>query len=543
MNILPDKILVMADAETSAAISNSIKDIPGLEILEAPSEIKAFEMIYNHFFVLVIVDETLPHINISEIGTMLLSHKDTHDAPLLIITDKICPGKFLTDFKMLQIDYMIKPFDDRLMQAKINIFHDLFKQKTAVEQSVDELDKAYRKIIAQHDLVIKEAFSKKEINTHSTIAAHQMQQPLRNLQGNIYQLLRSKDTSLKNRSRLTSIKTAAERISQVTKNLLTFPVKSKKPDPENLAFSPVDQSYTVLYLVDSDEEFSIFFHFMKGVVKCDITHTKTLSQSIEAISNTRFDLIFIDHLLSDGTGFHLLSRLNRMRSDIPVVFTLNKQHMNEGPKALSKGAYSYFIKEEISSASILSIIYGTLQKAKISQEVEDAQNRIVMISRKDTLTKLYNRRCFEQALESETSKAKRYNTALSVLIIDFDHIKSVYENFGSDAGDTLLGTNAALIRTMVRNNDVICRYGQEEFGVVLPNTAINGARMLAERIRKKIADHEFIIDSNELKITVSIGIASYVSDTDTDDSALVKRALNALTSAMEKGNTIKAVIH
>ncbi|NOX32765.1 MAG: diguanylate cyclase [Deltaproteobacteria bacterium] len=543
MNIIPEKILVMAGPGSKSIISNCLKNISGLEILEAESENKAFELIYTHFFVLVIIDETLPGIDIYEIGTMLLSHRDTHNAPLLIITQAIKPGKFLTDFKALQIDYITKPFNEQLILAKIKIFYELFKQKNAVDQSIDELDKVYKKIVAQHELVIKEEFSRKEMENRSSIAASQMVQPLRSLQGNIYQLLRQSDITPKIKSNLTGIKTAVERISQITKKLSGLPEKPKIIFPENAAGPNTDPAYQILYVENSDEDFNIFNHFMKGVIKCNLTQAKTLEQGMEQIAGNRFDLIFIDLLLPDGTGFDLLSRLNRMRSDIPVIFTLDKSNISKGPETVSKGAYTYFIKEEISGSNMLSIIYGTLQKAKISQEVEDAQNRIVMISRKDYLTKLYNRRCFEQELTSETSKAKRYNIPLSILIVDFDNFKAVNETHGYDTGDAILTTSATLIQSMVRNNDVVCRYGGEEFGIVLSNTALNGARILAERIRKKIANHKFEKGSKVLKLTVSIGIASYVEKTDTDNFILVKKALDALTSATDHGgNKIKTFI-
>ncbi|MCK5695524.1 MAG: response regulator PleD [Desulfobacula sp.] len=544
MNIIQDKILVVATTEFKTIISNSLKDISGLKILEADSENKAFELIYNHFFVLVIIDETLPHIDMYKIGSMLLSHKKTHNAPLLIITDTIQPENFLTDFKALQIDYIVRPFDEQLIRAKIKIFFELFKQKNAVEQSIDELDKVYKKIVEQHELVMKEEFSRKEFVNISSIAANQMQQPLRSLQGNIYQLFRSRDLAPKFKTNLASIKTSTEKISQISKKLFTFLGKTKKILAQNASDLKADQAYRILYIETSDEDFSIFNHFIKGVIKCKLSQAKTLEQGLELIAGNKFDLIFTYHLLPDGTGFDLLSKLNRMRSDIPVIFTLDKPNGHKGPEAISKGAFTYFIKEEISSTNILSIIYGTLEKTKITREVEDAQNRIVMISQKDYLTKLFNRRCFEQELTSEISKAKRYKLPLSILILDFDKLGAINENHGYVTGDTILTTCAALIQSMVRNNDVVCRYGEEEFGIVLPNTALNGARMLTERIRKKIADYEFGKDSNVLKLTVSIGIVSYVPKTDTDFPALVKKALDALTSAMDQGgNRIKTFIN
>jgi len=544
MNIFQDKILVVANEESKTIIANSLKDIQGLKIVEADSENKIFELIYNHFFALVIIDETLSHIDIYKIGSMLLSHKKTHNAPLLIITHTINPGKFLTDFKALQIDYILKPFDEDLIRAKIKIFFELFKQKNAVAQSIDELDKVYKKIVDQHDLALKEELSKKELVNISSIAANQMQQPLQSLQGNIYQLLHSRDVTLKIKSNFASIKTAAERISQISKKLFAFPGRAKRALTQNASTMNDDQRYKILYVENSDEDFSIFNHFLKSVIKCEMAQAKTVEQGFELIADNKFDLIFIHHLLPDGTGFDLLLRFKPYAVGYPRDFYAEQPNVDKGPEAVAKGAFAYFIKEELSSGNILSIIYGTLQKAKITREVEDAQNRIVMISRKDYLTKLYNRRCFEEELESETSKARRYKTPLSVLIVDFDQFNTINENYGFDAGDTILATSAALIQSMVRNNDVVCRYGGEEFGIVLSNTALNGARILAERIRKKIADYEFKKDSTVLKLTVSIGIASYAPKIDDTYAVQVRNALDALTSAMDQGgNRVKTFIN
>ena len=535
MNIFQDELLVIAAAESKRIISNSLSDIPELKMIEADSESKAFELIYSHFFVLVILDETLPHIDKYKIGAMLLSHKKTHNPPLLIITDTIRPENFLLDFKALQIDYMLKPFDEQLIRAKLILFYDLFKQKNAVSQSIDELDKVYKKIVEQHELGIKEELSKKELANISSIAANQMLQPLQSLQGTIYQLLRTRDISPKTKSSLATMKTAVERLAQITKKMFAFPGKAKKILFDRMPGSTEDPLYKILYVENSDEDFSIINHLLKSVIKCRMVQAKTLEQGFDLIAGGRFDLIFIDPFLSDGTGFDLLTKLKQMRSDIPVVFALDKPHIDLGPKAVSKGAFTYFVKEEFSSGIILSIIHGTLRKARITREVEDAQNRIVMISRKDMLTKLFNRRCFEQELDSETSKAARYNIPLSILMMDFDQFDSITETHGYDMGDAVLTTSASIVQSMVRNNDVVCRYGGQEFGIVLPNTALTGARILAQRIKNEIAGHRFKNNTIPLTLTVSIGVASFVPETDRHFSTFVKKALDALANATEQG--------
>lgn len=277
---------------------------------------------------------------------------------------------------------------------------------------------------------------------------------------------------------------------------------------------------------------------MKGVINCELYQAKDLTQSLKLISQNRFDLIFIDYTQSQGSGFDLLSKLNRMRSDIPVIFTFDKPHIQKGPEAISKGAFAYLIKEELSGTHMVSIIHNTLEKAALTQEVEDAQSRIVMISKKDFLTKLYNRRCFEQELESEFSRAKRYHTDLSILLLDFDNFQTITDTYGYDTGDRILTTSATIIQSMVRNNDTVCRYGGEEFGIVLANTPLSGARILADRIRKKMAGYEFSTDTDQVEITVSIGIAAFDKKDDTAYAGLVRKGLNALSSATNQGGNV-----
>ncbi|MEN8212292.1 MAG: response regulator PleD [Thermodesulfobacteriota bacterium] len=543
MNIIENKILVMAKPESKTIIEKSLKNISDITIFEADSENKAFELIYKHIFILVIIDETLPNIDIYKIGTMLLSHKETYNAPLLIITDTIKPENFLKDFKKLQVDYIQKPFTGQFILAKLRIFFELFKQKNAVDQSIDELDKVYKKIIDQHELDMEKEDSKKELINISSIAANQMQQPLQNLQGNIYQLIHTKGISQKTKSSITSIKTSTERILQISKKLNTLPGKTNQALTKAALDLNADKAYKILYVENHDEDFNIFDQLIRSVLRCELIRAKTIEHGMELIADSRFDLIFITHILPDGEGFDMVAKLDHLHLDTPTVFTLNKANIHKGAKAIAKGAFAFFAKEDISSKNILSIIDLTLRKAMLTREVKDARNRIVLISRRDHLTKLFNRACFEQEIESETLRAKRYETELSILIVDFDKFKQINQIHGYNTGDVILTTSAALIQGMVRNSDIVCRYGGKEFGIILPNTGLNGAKILAQRIRKRIADHEFEKASKKIKLTVSLGIALYDPDRDTAFGLLVKKALNALTSAADEGgNQIRTLV-
>lgn len=104
----------------------------------------------------------------------------------------------------------------------------------------------------------------------------------------------------------------------------------------------------------------------------------------------------------------------------------------------------------------------------------------------DPLTKVYNRRYMDRRLDEEIARSKRYALELSVLMLDIDHFKRVNDTYGHQAGDVTLATLSSLIKTSLRDLDVVARYGGEEFLVICTNTAIPGATLVAERLRKLV---------------------------------------------------------
>ena len=150
----------------------------------------------------------------------------------------------------------------------------------------------------------------------------------------------------------------------------------------------------------------------------------------------------------------------------------------------------------------------------------------------DGLTKLFIHVYFQNKLEEEIKRANRYHTKLSLLMLDIDHFKKFNDTYGHQQGDNILVNTAALIKDSIRDVDVACRYGGEEFSVIMPETDHDGAFILAERLRKKIESHEFsnIKDNSILHVTVSIGISTFPFDAITKDE-LITKADQALYTA------------
>jgi diguanylate cyclase (GGDEF)-like protein/PAS domain S-box-containing protein len=152
----------------------------------------------------------------------------------------------------------------------------------------------------------------------------------------------------------------------------------------------------------------------------------------------------------------------------------------------------------------------------------------------DPLTDVYNRRYFYDSARAEFERSRRYQHPLSVILIDLDHFKRVNDTFGHLTGDYVLVEATKRMRQVVREVDLLARYGGEEFIVLLPETSQEGAALVAERLRQQIMDTLFFRGGNNVKVSISLGLASLDKDCP-DLDALLERADQALYAAKEAG--------
>ncbi len=164
------------------------------------------------------------------------------------------------------------------------------------------------------------------------------------------------------------------------------------------------------------------------------------------------------------------------------------------------------------------------------QELERMNVRLAVQSATDPLTGLKNRRAFQERLEAEVGRARRYGSPLSLLILDVDHFKSYNDAFGHPAGDEVLRKVATLLLGETRSADLVARYGGEEFVVLLPDTELEGALLLAERCRNAIET----ADWSRRGVTISVGVSTLTLDT-LDDGGLLEATDRALYEAKRDG--------
>lgn len=170
----------------------------------------------------------------------------------------------------------------------------------------------------------------------------------------------------------------------------------------------------------------------------------------------------------------------------------------------------------------------------IAVSLENA--RLFKLATVDGLTGLYVRRYFQIRLSEECARIRRHGGAVALLMTDIDHFKNFNDNYGHQQGDRVLKEMADVCRDAVRMGfDIPCRYGGEEFVIILPATDLRGAKEVAERVRRNAAAHPFGGQHEPLRVTLSIGIAAVDEDSLVEEAELVRRADEALYRAKETG--------
>jgi len=208
-----------------------------------------------------------------------------------------------------------------------------------------------------------------------------------------------------------------------------------------------------------------------------------------------------------------------------------------------------FVGEAINDVTIRALSYDYISKpinkdcliVRINSllKVKELHDKIDEVSTTDELTGLHNRKYLQERLDAEISRARRYKTPLSCLLFDIDFFKVVNDMYGYEWGDVLLRNLSDKLKQMIRKEDVLTRYGDEEFIVILPNTSEDNAFLFGERFRRDIEKMEFIPAGEEERhpITVSGGISTYpcLKNVEEDANTVIRYAEHALYNAKKRG--------
>lgn len=191
----------------------------------------------------------------------------------------------------------------------------------------------------------------------------------------------------------------------------------------------------------------------------------------------------------------------------------------------------------LSNEQMLLEMTDAKQKAeRLAAELQDANARLKELVYRDGLTGLYNHRFFQESLENELARAKRYQTSVSLIMFDVDHFKKVNDSHGHPAGDLVLMNISRAVSSAVRPSDIVARYGGEEFAVILPETSAAGAKVFAARLRRCVEGIATLVEGQLIYVTISAGTTTFSNSSgQVSKNILIETADRCLYAAKQSG--------
>lgn len=268
--------------------------------------------------------------------------------------------------------------------------------------------------------------------------------------------------------------------------------------------------------------------------------TDTGIKAMEILQQSSFDLIISDLRMPGMDGIALTKNIKAMGIDAPIIVITGFATIEHAVESMKAGAFD-FITKPFNFDQIKITVEKALETKRL-QKLAKEREFYKKLSNSDELTELANYRYFSETLQKETSRAKRYNRPLSLMMIDIDDFKSCNDTYGHPAGDMVLKQIALLIKKNTRGCDLVARYGGEEFSVILPETSEEEAHVVTERIRESI--DKFVFKTEDGKsignLSVTIGLSSIPKKAN-NKKELISTADSALYSGKASGKNCVVV--
>ncbi len=297
----------------------------------------------------------------------------------------------------------------------------------------------------------------------------------------------------------------------------------------------------ILYVEDSETQANTIKNFLEEN-GYDVILVDNGKSAISAAKSRPPDIVLLDVILPDITGYEVCRwlKLNPDTRGIPIIMLTVKGSVSDKVTGLEAGADDYLPKP-FDEIELNARIYANLRTKALQDELKQKNLQLVEMAEKaelqartDPLTKLSNRRHFEDVLNDEFKRAARYNAPLACLMIDIDYFKKINDGYGHHTGDLVLREIAHIIKNAIREIDITARWGGEEFVVLLPQTEKEDALQSASRILEAIVTHKFTCLPDK-KITASIGIASLPDPSINTGEKLIDASDIAMYEAKRKG--------
>jgi two-component system, cell cycle response regulator len=306
-------------------------------------------------------------------------------------------------------------------------------------------------------------------------------------------------------------------------------------DPENQAIADAGRAGRVLVVDDRASSAERMAAVLADQHSVDIESNP--NEALFHAAEGEYDLVIVSLALANCDALRLCSQLRSLdrTRNVPILAICDGEDNARMIRGLEIGVNDYLMRP-VDKNELHARAKTQIRKKRYTERLRDNVQQSIEMAITDGLTGLYNRRYMESHLGALVEQAAARGKPLTALMLDIDYFKSVNDSYGHDAGDDVLREFATRIKKSIRGIDLACRLGGEEFVIVMPETDMAVATIVAERLRRRIASETFAIaqGTKHIEVTISIGLAT-LGTVDDNAATMLKRADQALYRAKRDG--------
>jgi diguanylate cyclase (GGDEF)-like protein len=300
-------------------------------------------------------------------------------------------------------------------------------------------------------------------------------------------------------------------------------MKMQTKEKRHRSATDAPQPLRILHIEDDMLDTRLVQKILKTipVYSIDCDHVESIHTALNSLKNQDYDIILLDMRLPDGFGLDLIKAVKDIAPDKPIVILSGVNDMELTLKAVQYGAQEYLVKDELNSNVLM-------RSLRYAMDHKQRELELAFISEHDELTRIPNRHALKNRLRRAVVRGRQNSTLAALLFIDLDYFKIVNDTFGHTAGDVLLKQVAKRLHQCIRHDDTVARMGGDEFAVLLEGIREKEVvTAIARKILQSLSQ-VFLVNSNEVYISASIGIYLHDGYETVDLDRLIKYADQAM---------------
>ncbi len=364
-DIASPKILIVDDSiENLVALERSLSDLDA-DVIKATSGEKALAALLEHAVALILLDVQMPEMDGLETAALIRSNEETRHIPIIFVTAISKDRKHVfSGYASGAVDYLFKPLDPDILKSKVKVFLALDRQKAMIARTNEELKAANCKILEQQKALIKEERLKVLLQMAGA-TAHELNQPLTSLLGNIDLIRLHQHNPIKWMGRLDNIEAAGIRMADIIRRIQTIGDDDVIPYPGGTSIINFDQPIDLLFAGDSHAAYDMLQALVRDHNRIGLTWTRRIDEGLRALNQEPVRIVILDEALMDGSCLDFLARMASEEIKNPVLIFAGNDDGTAAARIVQYGVYDLLPKSGLTQALLLQSIVAVLGKFRL----------------------------------------------------------------------------------------------------------------------------------------------------------------------------------